>query len=208
MNKSESKYFNTALLMDKAFIRLLQAKDFEYISVKEICEKAGVNRSTFYLHYETIADLLEETTEYILSSFLSKFDRSPETFLSQIQTAPLEELVLIEEKFLTPYLAFIAENKSVLRAAFRNPDCLKCNTQFVNIKKHILIPILKRFNVPEDEQNYFISYYMSGITAIIKEWLDGGCKEPIEKIEKIIKNCVQTQNALVDTKGNKTADKK
>lgn len=31
------------------------------ITIKEICKKAGVNRSTFYLHYESIDDLLEET---------------------------------------------------------------------------------------------------------------------------------------------------
>lgn len=63
MNKSESKYFNTALLMDEALIRLLEVKDYEYITVKEICEKAGVNRSTFYLHYETVNDLLSECLE-------------------------------------------------------------------------------------------------------------------------------------------------
>ncbi len=40
--------------MDKAFLDLLQRKDFSFITVKEICEKAGVNRSTFYLHYETV----------------------------------------------------------------------------------------------------------------------------------------------------------
>ena len=62
MNKSESKYFNTALAMDNALIALLEVKDLEYITVKEICEKAGVNRSTFYLHYETIADLVNEAT--------------------------------------------------------------------------------------------------------------------------------------------------
>ena len=48
MNKSESKYYNTACLMDDALILLLEKKDFEYITVKEICNKAGVNRSTFY----------------------------------------------------------------------------------------------------------------------------------------------------------------
>ena len=60
MNKSESKYFNTALRMDEALIALLEEKDLEYITVKEICRRAGVNRSTFYLHYETIADLVNE----------------------------------------------------------------------------------------------------------------------------------------------------
>lgn len=57
MNKSESKYFNTALLMDEALIKLLAEKNIEFISIKEICEKAGVNRSTFYLHYETIGGI-------------------------------------------------------------------------------------------------------------------------------------------------------
>ena len=47
MNKSESKYFNTARKFDDALIFLLEKKDLEYISVKEICETAGVNRSTF-----------------------------------------------------------------------------------------------------------------------------------------------------------------
>ena len=60
MNKSESKYYNTALLMDEALLVLLEKKEYEFITVKEICEKAGVNRSTFYLHYETIDELLEE----------------------------------------------------------------------------------------------------------------------------------------------------
>lgn len=69
MNKSESKYFNTALLMDEALIRLLEVKDYEYITVKEICEKAGVNRSTFYLHYETVNDLLSECLENIKKRF-------------------------------------------------------------------------------------------------------------------------------------------
>lgn len=47
MNRSESKYFNTAVCMDEAFLSILGKKDLSFITVKEICEKAGVNRSTF-----------------------------------------------------------------------------------------------------------------------------------------------------------------
>ena len=63
MNKNESKYFNTALKMNDALISLLASKDFEYITIKDICEKAGVNRSTFYLHYSNTSDLLEEVID-------------------------------------------------------------------------------------------------------------------------------------------------
>ena len=63
MNKSEKKYYNTACLMNQALIELLNKKEYEFITVKEICEKAGVNRSTFYLHYDTIDELLTESIE-------------------------------------------------------------------------------------------------------------------------------------------------
>ena len=65
MNKSESKYYNTAVKMDLALISLLKEKPFDYITVSEICSKAGVNRSTFYLHYENTRDLLKETIAYL-----------------------------------------------------------------------------------------------------------------------------------------------
>ena len=71
VNKLESKYFNTAAKMNLALISLLKKKSLEYITVSEICKAAGVNRSTFYLHYETIGDLLNETTRYLLNDFLS-----------------------------------------------------------------------------------------------------------------------------------------
>ena len=74
MNKSESKYYNTAVKMDLALISLLKEKPFDYITVSEICSKAGVNRSTFYLHYETIGDLLEETTRYLLNDYWTYFE--------------------------------------------------------------------------------------------------------------------------------------
>ena len=73
LNKSESKYYNTACLMDEALILLLEKKEYSFITVKEICEKAGVNRSTFYLHYETIDDLLSECIEYVGNKINKKF---------------------------------------------------------------------------------------------------------------------------------------
>ena len=35
MNKNDSRYFTTATLMDEAFLRLLEKKDFEYSNLKD-----------------------------------------------------------------------------------------------------------------------------------------------------------------------------
>ena len=69
MEKNESKYFYTAQLMNQALLDLLEKKDIEFITITEITKKAGINRSTFYLHYENIYELLEETVKNLNKIF-------------------------------------------------------------------------------------------------------------------------------------------
>ena len=77
MNGQESKYQYTASLMDEALLLLLDQKDFDTITVKEVCKKAGVNRSTFYLHYESMNDLLEEMIGMINDRFKTSLASVP-----------------------------------------------------------------------------------------------------------------------------------
>ncbi len=196
MNKSQSKYFNTALCMDEALIALLEVKDLEYITVKEICEKAGVNRSTFYLHYETIDDLANEAMENVNKRFLACFSQSADDFVHKIDDKKPEDLVLITQDYLIPYLQFIIENKKVYRASFRNPNEMQANVRYKNLKKYVLEPILKKFGVSETHWQYYIVYYIEGTTAIIKEWLNHDCQDPVETIAAIIEECVRPTNGI------------
>lgn len=88
--------------MDEAFLALLEKKDFAYITVKEICEAAGVNRSTFYLHYETLGDLLAESVEHMNRQFLDYMAKDAESFVAKLRTCPIEELYLVTPEYLTP----------------------------------------------------------------------------------------------------------
>lgn len=191
MNKSESKYFHTALCMDEALIALLETKDLEYITVKEICEKAGVNRSTFYLHYETITDLVNETIELVDTRFASYFSQDTNDVWDQINGIELKGLILITQDYLKPYLKFISDNKKVYRAAFRNPSSMRADIRYGNLKKYIIEPVLKRFEIPATFWKYYIAYYVEGVMAIIKEWLNTDCKDPIETVANIIEECVK-----------------
>lgn len=49
--------------IEGAFLQLLQRKPIEKISVTELCQRAGVNRSTFYAHYLDVYDLMDRVTE-------------------------------------------------------------------------------------------------------------------------------------------------
>ena len=57
----------TKMLIRRAFTDLLRVKPVQSISIKELCEKAGVNRSTFYAHYASVHDLLMQMEDEMLS---------------------------------------------------------------------------------------------------------------------------------------------
>ena len=198
MNKSESKYFNTALRMNEALLALLEEKALEYITVKEICHQAGVNRSTFYLHYETIADLVDETLEMINRRFRSYFPQQEEEVLRNMGSREREDLVLVTREYLLPYLRFIRDNKKVYRAAFRNPSSMQAHARYGELKQRILGPILERFDIPAAHRPYYIAYYVEGIAAILKEWLRQDCADGVEMVADIIQSCVRPKGGSHD----------
>ena len=188
LNKSESKYYNTACLMDEALILLLEKKEYSFITVKEICEKAGVNRSTFYLHYETIDDLLSECIEYVGNKINKKF--SNKVINKQvIKDSKLEDLLLITPEYLLPYLEFLKENKAIYKIAYSQPNVFKEQYVVNHLHKNIFEPILNRFLVPKNEQKYIMSFYLSGMGALMIEWIKNDCKEDIQTIINILMKC-------------------
>lgn len=189
MNKSESKYFNTAVKMDEAFLDLLQKKDFQYITVKEICEVAGVNRSTFYLHYETIGDLLEESLEYIQNEFFKSF-KGEKGIIPNFQDCPKENLMLITPERLFTYLNFIKYNRQLYRAALERPAVFQADRTYKELFQHIFEPILERFSVPTDERHYRIIFYLKGISGVIEEWIKDDCKDSVDQMITVIRNCI------------------
>lgn len=191
MNRSESKYFATAAKMDEAFLTLLEKKDFAYITVKEICEAAGVNRSTFYLHYETLADLLAESAQYIIDRFVQAMPQDTAAFLEQLPTRPLEELYLVTPEYLTPYLTYIREHRRVFRVAVEQAAVLRMQEAYHGLNQHVLTPILARFHVPPADREYLMAFYLSGLMAIIDRWLRDDCRDSIEHVIAVMQLCMK-----------------
>jgi AcrR family transcriptional regulator len=150
MNKNESKYFNTALLMDEALLLLLEKKDFAFISVKEICQKAGVNRSTFYLHYENTNELLEETIELLNEKFVSSFPKD------LVLTA--KNRILTSPDFLTPYLNFVKENKRVYKLIHQKPELFSTDKAFRKMYKDIFNPALDFLTLMKKRRNMSLNF--------------------------------------------------
>ena len=187
MNKSESKYYNTAILMDEALLEILKKKDFEFITVKEICEKAGVNRSTFYLHYENIGDLLSEATELINKRFCEGF-KNPNI---DIQTDNIDDAFLITPEYIAPYLDFVRENKEVFKLIHEKPHLFNNKKAFEKMYSEIFTHILDKFGVEAASKPYIFEFYSQGVLAIVMKWVEMGCKEEVDFIMGLITDVVE-----------------
>ena len=190
LNKAQSKYFNTAVKFDKALLSLLEKKPFAYITVSELCVEAGVNRSTFYLHYENTSDLLRETAKYVLDEFLSYFPSDTKAIAEKVAECDLTELNFIEKQYLYPYLSYMKENKRIFSTVLSQPIAFASEEVFQRMFVHIFDPILERFRYPEQDRKYVMMYYLNGVTAIVSQWLKDDCEKEMEEISRIIHECI------------------
>ena len=190
MNKSESKYFNTAVRMDEALISILENKPFEYITVSEICERAGVHRSTFYLHYENTVDLLAEATQHIFNGFLAFFPAETDRITDRFTGCSLADLNYISPEYIHRFLSYVQENRRIFSTAMAHPQSLKFEDVFRKMFRYIFNPILERFEYPTGDREYVIRFYLNGIAAIVEKWIRDDCDKSIEEITEIIHKCI------------------
>lgn len=172
--------------MDEALLSLLLEKDFEYITVKDVCDRAGVNRSTFYLHYENTVDLLSET----VTALQRRFHITPPTFPSTVSDIPRKELFFITDQYLLPWLDTVKENKHIYKALHQQIDAFGVERSYDQFFQNIFSPILSRYGVDRKKHSYIMEFYRHGLVAILMKWVDSGCKESTTEIADIIKLCV------------------
>lgn len=196
MGKSEVKYQNTAIKMDKAMLKLLETKNFLDISVSEICREAGVNRSTFYDHYLNTYDLLKETQKKIMSDFHNHFIEESIQFPDFTKESN-KDFIFISPKYLIPYLEYIKEHKRLFKTYLSNLSTFNVDEAYGDLFEYVLKPIFNKMGVTNDLiMNYMSRFFLSGITAIVSEWINRNCQDDMLFIVEIIVACIPQASSL------------
>ena len=76
--KNDLRYIKTERAIRKAFHELLQEKNMKRITVRELVERAEINKTTFYCHYETLPDLIDTLEKEKINCIVDNLD---ETYL-------------------------------------------------------------------------------------------------------------------------------
>ena len=183
MNTSNNKKAQkTKRNIENVFLSLLKEHDINDISVSLICSLSKVNRSTFYLHYNNVYDLLEQI-EYKMIVKLTKQLKSDNNSVTSDS-----------KRYLLPYLNYIYINKDFFNIFYK----YSANNKYENELESILFDSLKKYlssAIIEDDTtlNYCLEYYEAGLFSIIKKWILEDCKEAPETIMQIIKICTNNQ---------------
>ena len=69
--KKDLRYSRTDRLLQEAFLELLKAKSVDRITIRDLTERARINRCTFYHHYQDIYDLLEQIEDGVMEHVLA-----------------------------------------------------------------------------------------------------------------------------------------
>ena len=151
--RSDRRIRRTQNNLKKALLSLLQTKNINEISIRELAELADINRGTFYLHYRDPYDLLRQLSEQ---------------FLAELQQ-------------LTEDNSHNHELLHILLGV--NGDILFQNSLEKMLIKNILEQEMNTSSKNDYRTfEYYTTFAVSGWVAVIRSWLDNGMKESPEEI--------------------------
>ena len=158
--------------IEKIFLQLIQKKNIDEISVSMICEKANLNRSTFYSNYIDIYDLAEKIQKNMEFEF-AKFQLSNNS--KQDSNGYLN------------MFKYIKNNQIFFKTYF------KLESISMNMPTQYRIELAEKY-YNNKYIDYHIEFFRAGLNAVIKKWINNGCKETPEEINEIITSEYKNKN--------------
>jgi AcrR family transcriptional regulator len=170
MNKKQPEItMMTKQIIKDSFWELYKEKKIENITVKDITQKAGFNRSTFYAYFKDVYDILEQIEDDLMpgTEHLPPIDASRE-----YSDDFLRNIITIYERNSTYFSVLLSENGDPRFA-------LKLKKVF---KSMMMDAIKNRVNTSPVEMDYALEFFVGGTLSIVKHWYDQGKNIPMQQI--------------------------
>lgn len=147
------------MLFKNALMDLLKEKgSINKVSVRELCDRAELNRSTFYAHYQEPNDLLIEIETELLDA--------TEEHLKKIGA----ENEIGAHKYILSFLQYIRQNDKPFRALLIDSTDPEFRSRFM---QQSIIQFVENLRIvlPKELEQYIFSYILNGSTGIIIQWI-------------------------------------
>ncbi len=156
-----------------AFWKIYKKKRIERITIKEICQTAGYNRSTFYEYFIDIYDVLEQIEDKLIPT---KELLPPINIMSKKYGVTLESFIKIYEENREFYSVLLGDNGDPSFA-----------TRLKNSTKNLIKEEMKEdIKINSLDFDYLLEYVLSGMIGIMSYWFKGEKKISLNELISLI----------------------
>ncbi len=183
MKQKKSEYssaLRSRKLIKNAFSELLQSKDFEEISVTEVVNVAGINRGTFYAHYNNMTEVLGEIEKEVADGIVNMFVSYQESIMENP----------------TPFLKSIAEFLQKDFDFYKRLICANVGSHFIDRLKEVFISAVtgdnQRILHIKDMRTFavIVRFYTNGFASMYEDVFRGILKISLNELAEIIGDIV------------------
>lgn len=179
MNMSTSKLDRrkkyTQMVLKDSLMKHLKEKQISSITVKEICEQADINRSTFYSHYTDQFDLLDKIENEIIDDMTG--------YLSQCNFENDDD----DRQMIEKLLEYFASKHEVCQTLLNESiDTTFQKKVMVFAQDFFMKNVKVEKQMSEDLSEYLSTFIISGSIYATKTWLNNGMDKSPKEMAEII----------------------
>ena len=174
MEKENQRVIITKKLLKESLLNILRKKNISEITVTELCKASGINRATFYRHYNVPGDVLLEIEQELSQNIV--FETVPQT---------ADDF----ENYILMVCEYIYTNKEFVSILMKN----KTYENFTQLIKDFYKGIIKYKNQAKglknmDEENLKLlsAFLAGGGYYLFKTWIIDGVNKTPDEMAKLI----------------------
>jgi len=187
-DKADRRVKYTKMVLQDSLVGLLKQKPITKISIKEICEAADINRSTFYAHYVDQYDLFNQ----IQQAFFNEINEYLRDY--NIKEYEAESLQTMQRIF-----DYITENAELCKVMLGEHGDIELQKQVMMIVQRQCMKEWQGVNQIDGEMmEYLYLFATNGSIGIVQQWLQSGMKKSTrEMAELVIKLAYRGYSAFI-----------
>lgn len=167
----------TRMILKESLMDVLKEKSISTVTVKEICARADINRSTFYAHFSDHFDLLNQIEEEIIADM-------NETLLTFHYNQDEETLQMVKR-----IVEYVAENSDVCTTLFSEHGDASFKKRVMEVAgEHTVKHALSIYPIDSEISEYVSIFAVSGSINILESWLKNGMDKTPSEIAELINN--------------------
>lgn len=180
--KVDRRVRKTKAQLRAGLARLMQKKSIKEITVKELVDEVDINRSTFYLHYSDIHQMLESIENELMNEVAQVIEEYPLDSVENDNAYPL-----IERIFTILY-----DNKDICIALLgSNGDMVFAGRIEKMVAETVLKQLSGKFDTDNRDVEYAYAFCLNGCVGMIKTWLSSEHQESTQHIAELTHRMIE-----------------